>query len=125
MGPDTPYVMEPWGISPQGGLLSYGVKDAGIIRHGVVLPTPGRGYAGDRDGDNQELHHFPSEQNFPIYRNSSYIEDVTGGGASPRVMVPNDVMVTGGTVLGGRAVGGEVGGDGDRGGRGVRGGGLS
>ena len=53
VGPDSPYGLDPQGLPPQGGPSADGLKARATSRHGVVLPTPGGGYAVDRAGDNR------------------------------------------------------------------------
>ena len=101
MVPDAPGGPDPQGLPPEGGPSDEGSIDMVTIQWGVIISTHGGGYAGGRSGDNRDLHHSLSEHNFPIYRNSSDIGDVSDIRAEPGVTCPKEVVATGGPGLGG------------------------
>ena len=51
MGPDALDGPDPKGCPPQGGPSDYGASAVVMSRQGVVLTTPGGGYAGGGSGD--------------------------------------------------------------------------
>ena len=51
MVPDALDSTDPWGRPPQGGASDYEATAVVMSQWRVVLPTPGGGYAGGRDGD--------------------------------------------------------------------------
>ena len=56
------HVLDPWCLKPQGGLLYDGKTASTISQLGVVLTTPGGGYARGGYGNNRYLHRLPSEK---------------------------------------------------------------
>ena len=119
VGPGALGVPDFCGLPPHGGLLADRVTVVMTSFREVVLPNPGGGYERDGAGNNQGLHHSPSEHNCPIYCYLSNIGAVSGGRAAPRGMRFKAIVGTGRGELGEHARGGKRGvggGDGNIGG---------
>ena len=82
MGDDPLDWSNPWGFTPQGGPPF--VRDATSARYGgaLVIPSTGGGDVASGPGGSGEVCLTLPEHHHPIYRDSSDIEAVSGGGAA-------------------------------------------